>query len=180
VNMDLVFQQAHKLVSLTAAVERVAGWRHKGERIVFANGCFDLLHVGHVRLLDWARREGSRLVVGLNSDASVRALKGPGRPIIPEADRARILAALSSVDLVVVFDEQTPLRLINALRPDVLVKGSDYRVDQVVGAKEVQSWGGRVALAPLVQGCSTSGLLREIGGSVGRPRPPKKLLKRRR
>jgi len=179
VNIDSVFEQAHKVASLETAMERVAGWRHKGERIVFTNGCFDLLHIGHVKLLDRAKREGSRLIVGLNSDSSVRRLKGPSRPIVPQADRARILAALSSVDLVVLFDEQTPLKLINALRPHVLVKGSDYRIDQIAGANEVRSWGGRVVLVPLVQGSSTSNILKEIGQVAGQPRLSKKPMRRR-
>ena len=130
-----------------------------GERIVFTNGCFDILHIGHIRLLEQARRKGDRLIVGLNSDDSVRRLKGPLRPIVAEQERARVLAALSSVDAVVVFDEDTPLRLIEAIRPDVLVKGGDYTEDTVVGAREVRAWGGRVELIPLVGNVSTSRLI---------------------
>ena len=137
-------------------------WRANGELVVFTNGCFDLLHVGHVTYLERARRYGHRLVVGLNTDASVRALKGPERPLIGEDDRARVLAALASVDAVVLFGEATPLKLIEALRPDVLAKGADYREEDVVGAAEVKSWGGRVVLVPLVEDRSTSGIVRRV------------------
>ena len=138
---------------------RVSAWRSAGERIVFTNGCFDVLHIGHICLLEQARRKGDRLIVGLNGDDSVRRLKGPLRPIVAEQQRARVLAALSSVDAVVVFDEDTPLRLIEALRPDVLVKGGDYTEDTVVGAREVRAWGGRMELIPLVGNISTSRLI---------------------
>ena len=129
--------------------------------MVFTNGCFDLLHIGHVTLLDQARREGNRLIVGINSDASVSRLKGPARPIVPEHARAGVLAALAAVDAVVVFDEPTPLELIVALRPNVLVKGGDYIAiaDDIVGALEVRSWGGRVKILPFVEGFSTSQLI---------------------
>jgi D-beta-D-heptose 7-phosphate kinase/D-beta-D-heptose 1-phosphate adenosyltransferase len=137
-------------------------WRSNGQRIVFTNGCFDLLHAGHITLLESARRLGDRLIVGINSDASVRALKGPGRPVVPEQDRARLLAALAAVDAVTVFDEPTPHSLIVALRPDVLVKGGDYSEDSIVGASEVRSWGGEVAIVPLVQGLSTTRLIQGL------------------
>jgi D-beta-D-heptose 7-phosphate kinase/D-beta-D-heptose 1-phosphate adenosyltransferase len=124
---------------------------------------FDLLHLGHVALLEAARGEGGALVVGVNSDASVRRLgKGTDRPLVAEAERARVLAALAAVDCVVPFDEDTPLELIRALRPDVLVKGADYRPEQIVGAAEVESWGGRVVRVPLVEGRSTSALVRRL------------------
>jgi len=126
---------------------------------VFTNGCFDLLHVGHVSLLEQARQMGDRLIVAVNSDRSVRRLKGGGRPLVPERERSQVLAALSAVDAVVVFDETTPLRLIEALRPDVLVKGGDYTRRDVVGATEVQSWGGRLELVPVVVGHSTTALI---------------------
>jgi len=130
---------------------------------VFTNGVFDLLHVGHVRLLEAARAEGAALVVGVNSDASVRRLgKGGDRPIVPGTDRARLLAALGCVDCVVLFDADTPRTLITALRPDVLVKGADYARDDIVGAAEVEAWGGRVVRVPLVPGYSTSDLLARL------------------
>lgn len=133
--------------------------------MVFTNGVFDLLHVGHVALLEAARDQGSALVVGVNSDASVRRLgKGPERPLVAEVQRTRVLAALAAVDCVVPFDEDTPLELIRALRPDVLVKGADYARDAIVGAAEVESWGGRVVRVPLVEGRSTSDLVRRLRG----------------
>ncbi len=153
-----------KMLGLAEAVARCARWRARGERVVFTNGCFDLLHAGHVGLLEQARQAGDRLVVGLNADSSVRALKGPDRPINPEGDRARVLASLAAVDAVVLFAEATPLELIRALRPDVLVKGADYREDQVVGATEVRSWGGRVALLPLLAGRSTTAAIARLKG----------------
>lgn len=130
---------------------------------MFTNGVFDLLHVGHVTLLEAARREGDALAVGVNSDASVRRLaKGTDRPLVPEGDRARLLAALACVDCVVLFDEDTPLALIERLRPDVLVKGADYARDAIVGADEVEAWGGRVVRVPLVAGYSTTRLLERL------------------
>ena len=126
---------------------------------------FDLLHTGHVALLEAARAEGDALVVGVNSDASARRLgKGPDRPVVGEAERARLLAALAAVDCVVLFDEDTPLALIQLLRPDVLVKGADYARDAIVGAKEVEGWGGRVVRVPLVQDKSTTKLLDRLRG----------------
>ena len=126
---------------------------------------FDLLHTGHVALLEAARAEGDALVVGVNSDASARRLgKGPDRPVVGEAERARMLAALAAVDCVVLFDEDTPLSLIQLLRPDVLVKGADYARDAIVGAKEVEGWGGRVVRVPLVQDKSTTKLLERLRG----------------
>ncbi|MFC7333998.1 D-glycero-beta-D-manno-heptose-7-phosphate kinase [Rhodocista pekingensis] len=145
-----------KCLGLDAAQERVARWRRKGWTVGFTNGCFDLLHPGHVSLLAQARAACDRLVVGLNSDASVRRLKGETRPVQGETARATVLASLADVDLVVIFEEDTPLRLIEALRPDVLVKGADYTVETVVGAGLVQSYGGRVLLADLVEGQSTT------------------------
>lgn len=141
-----------------------ASWRALGETAVFTNGCFDLLHVGHVRYLNAARALGGRLIVGLNADESVRRLKGPGRPVTPEAERAEILAALSAVDAVVLFGEDTPLRLIEAVEPDVLVKGGDWALAAIVGREFVEGRGGRVVTIPVVQGRSTSGLLSRIGG----------------
>ena len=143
-----------------ALLAEVARRRDAGQKIVFTNGCFDLLHVGHARLLRQAADRGDVLVVGLNSDESVRRLKGPTRPLNNEGARAELLAALESVDVVTVFDDDTPLALIEAIRPDVLVKGGDYRPDEVVGRAEVESWGGKLALIPLVEGHSTTNLVR--------------------
>ncbi len=139
-------------------------WRRRQQgRVVFTNGVFDLLHVGHVTLLEAARREGDALAVGVNSDASVRRLaKGADRPLVPEGDRARLLAALACVDCVVLFDEDTPLALIERLRPDVLVKGADYARDAIVGADQVEAWGGRVVRVPLASGYSTTRLLERL------------------
>lgn len=154
--------QADKVCDLPSLQSRVEQWRTRGERIVFTNGCFDLLHAGHVTYLESARRAGDRLVLGLNTDRSVKALKGPTRPVIHEADRARVLAALEAVDAVILFDEDTPLELIQTIRPDVIAKGSDYTEAQVVGAAEVKSWGGKVALIPIVPGRSTTGILEKL------------------
>jgi D-beta-D-heptose 7-phosphate kinase/D-beta-D-heptose 1-phosphate adenosyltransferase len=139
--------------------------RAAGQRVVFTNGCFDVLHAGHVQYLHEARAQGDVLVVGLNSDASVRALKGPDRPVNPADARSLVLAALQAVDYVVLFDEATPLALIKAVRPGVLVKGDDYRKDEVVGASFVESSGGRVYLAPLRQGFSTTRLLQRLAAA---------------
>jgi D-beta-D-heptose 7-phosphate kinase/D-beta-D-heptose 1-phosphate adenosyltransferase len=144
-----------KVVSRQAALEQVARWRHQGFRIGFTNGCFDMLHPGHVHLLEVARDACERLVVGLNDDAGTRRLKGAMRPVQPEAVRAAVLAGLPSVDLVTVFEEATPAALIEALRPDVLVKGADSPPGAVVGADRVRSWGGRVLLATLLPGQTT-------------------------
>ena len=134
--------------------------------MVFTNGVFDLLHPGHVELLEAARREGAALIVGLNGDASVRRLnKGTERPVLPEADRARMLAGLAAVDCVVLFEEDTPLELIKSLLPDVLVKGADYRRDSIVGADWVESRGGRIVRVPLVEGFSTSSLVERLRAS---------------
>ncbi len=136
-------------------------FRRAGKRIVFTNGCFDLLHVGHTRYLARARREGDLLVVGLNSDRSVRSLKGPTRPLIPQEERAELLAALECVDYVVVFDADTPLELIKLFSPDVLVKGGDWPEEKIVGADTVKERGGRVVVAPLVEGRSTRSIIAE-------------------
>lgn len=154
-----------KIIALAEALRRIAGWRARGGRIGFTNGCFDLLHAGHVALLAQARAACDHLIVGLNADASVRRLKGAGRPVQDLASRATIMASLGTVDLVVPFEEDTPIDMIHAIRPDVLVKGDDYRVDQVVGAAFVASHGGRVLLVPLVPGSSTSRTIARIGGA---------------
>ncbi|HYE00194.1 MAG TPA: D-glycero-beta-D-manno-heptose-7-phosphate kinase [Alphaproteobacteria bacterium] len=148
-----------KVLPREAAAALAEQWRRQGLSVGFTNGCFDLVHPGHVSLLRQARAGCDRLVVGLNSDASVRRLKGETRPIQGETSRATVLAALAPVDLVVIFDEDTPLELIRLLRPDVLVKGADYTIDKVVGADVVQSYGGRVLLADLVAGQSTTGMV---------------------
>lgn len=145
---------------------RIAEWRAAGETIVFTNGCFDLLHVGHVTLLEDCHRFGSKLVLGLNSDASVRRLKGPTRPVVGERERARVMAALAAVDAVVLFEEDTPMELIRAVRPDVLVKGGDYSVETVVGHEEVIAAGGRVEIVPTVEGFSTTNLVRKMAEST--------------
>lgn len=151
-----------KILPLSRALERMEEWRRRGFTVGFTNGCFDLLHPGHLSLLRQARNACDRLVVGLNSDASVTRLKGPSRPVQNEGARAAVLASLSMVDAVVIFAEDTPRRLIEALRPDVLIKGADYTVDQVVGADLVQSWGGRVLLAALKPGQSTTETIRRM------------------
>jgi D-beta-D-heptose 7-phosphate kinase/D-beta-D-heptose 1-phosphate adenosyltransferase len=154
--------QADKICDLPGLKARVGLWRARGERVVFTNGCFDLLHAGHVTYLEAARQAGDRLVLGLNTDRSVSAIKGPTRPVIHELDRARVLAALEAVDAVILFDEETPLTLIEAIRPDVIVKGSDYRESEVVGGTEVKSWGGKIVLVPIVPGRSTSGIIEKL------------------
>jgi rfaE bifunctional protein nucleotidyltransferase chain/domain len=153
------------------ARELLQGWRAAGETIVFTNGVFDLLHRGHVEYLAEARALGDRLVVGLNSDASVRRLKGPERPIVAAADRAAVLKALASVDLVAEFEEDTPERLIRAVRPDVLVKGGDWEVARIVGRDFVESLGGRVLSIPLREGYGTSALVRRIREGRGALEP---------
>jgi D-beta-D-heptose 7-phosphate kinase/D-beta-D-heptose 1-phosphate adenosyltransferase len=155
---------AAKMTAMDGALAKVREWRASGDRVVFTNGCFDLLHPGHISLLYQARALGDRLIVGLNTDASVRRLKGPQRPILAEGDRAAMLGALSCVDAVVLFDQDTPLDLIAALRPDILVKGSDYKPDQVVGKDVVEAYGGRVKLVEVLQGYSTTGLAEKITG----------------
>jgi D-beta-D-heptose 7-phosphate kinase/D-beta-D-heptose 1-phosphate adenosyltransferase len=154
-----------KVATAAEAVDRVARWRKAGRRVGFTNGCFDLLHPGHVSLIAQARAACDRLIVGLNSDASVQRLKGESRPVQSESARANVLAALGDVDLVVVFGEDTPLELIRALEPDVLVKGADYTEDAVVGADMVKARGGRVLLATLVDGQSTTGTIARMGKS---------------
>ena len=140
-----------------------AAWRQRVTGpVVFTNGVFDLLHPGHVDVISQARDQGTALVVGLNSDSSVRRLKGPERPVRSEAERAYVLAALSDVDAVVTFDEDTPLELIRHLRPDVLVKGGDYEPATVVGRAEVESWGGRVVIVPLRPGQSTTSIIERV------------------
>jgi len=155
------------ILDMDAALRMVASWRREGLSVGFTNGCFDILHAGHVSLLHAARAQCDRLVLGLNSDASVRRLKGEGRPVNDQHDRACVLAALASVDAVVVFEDDTPLKLIEALKPDILVKGADYTIDQVVGADVVQAYGGRVVLVDLVAGKSTTGTIGKLRAGSG-------------
>jgi D-beta-D-heptose 7-phosphate kinase / D-beta-D-heptose 1-phosphate adenosyltransferase len=145
-----------KTVTLEDALTHVSAWRAKGLTIGFTNGCFDLLHPGHISLLRQSKAQCDRLIVGINSDASVRRLKGEGRPIQNDASRALVLGSLASVDLVVIFGEDTPIVVIEALRPDLLVKGADYANKEVVGADVVRAHGGRVMLAALEDGHSTT------------------------
>ena len=154
-----------KVADIQEASARLARWRQAEQRIVFTNGCFDLLHPGHVSLLHQARQLGDRLIVGLNTDASIRRLKGAQRPILQGQDRAAILSALEDVDMVVFFDEDTPLTLIDHLKPDILVKGADYRVADVVGKAIVESYGGQVRLVDILEGHSTSAIARKLSGN---------------
>ncbi|MBI5780031.1 MAG: D-glycero-beta-D-manno-heptose 1-phosphate adenylyltransferase [Planctomycetes bacterium] len=154
---------SHKVVSRGAAARWVKRLQAQGGKVVFTNGCFDLLHLGHVRYLEEARSLGDALIVGVNTDASVQRLdKDPTRPINPEGDRAALLAALACVDRVVLFGEDTPLELITALQPDILVKGGDYRLEEIVGRDVVRARGGEVKVIPLVPGYSTTRLLARI------------------
>jgi D-beta-D-heptose 7-phosphate kinase / D-beta-D-heptose 1-phosphate adenosyltransferase len=156
---EVGLQAQSKIVSAAELVTRVALWRKQGERVVFTNGCFDLLHIGHITLIEQARRLGDRLIIAINSDASISTLKGPNRPVVGQNERARVLAALGAVDAVVIFEQPTPLQLIVATRPDVLVKGGDYKPETIVGAQEVQSWQGQVRIVPTVKGFSTTRLI---------------------
>ena len=168
-HLGALIETDRKVATLTGALDQAARWRAAGLRVGFTNGCFDLIHPGHVRLLGQARAACDRLIVGLNADASVKRLKGPERPIQNEVARATVMASIGAVDLVVLFGEDTPLAMIEALKPDVLIKGADYRVDQVVGADVVQSYGGKVVLADLEAGQSTTGTIgriREINGGL--------------
>lgn len=157
-------QIKQKTISLQEAEELFSSQSRKGKRMVFTNGCFDLLHRGHVYYLSRARELGDLLVVGLNSDASVRLLKGPGRPVNTQEARAEVLGALAFVDHIIIFDEETPLNLIKQLRPDVLVKGGDYRVEEIVGYREVTSWEGQVVTIPVLKGYSSSSIIKRTPG----------------
>jgi D-beta-D-heptose 7-phosphate kinase/D-beta-D-heptose 1-phosphate adenosyltransferase len=163
-----------RICSLEAALAMVKSWRSSGARIVFTNGCYDLLHPGHVHLLQQAKDLGERLIVGLNSDDSVRRLKGPSRPILSQGDRAALLSSLACVDLVVVFEEDTPISLIEALKPEILVKGGDYRPEQVVGKEIVEGLGGRVVILPLAPGYSTTGIVEKVLNRTSSPPAPGK------
>ncbi|HWT89268.1 MAG TPA: D-glycero-beta-D-manno-heptose 1-phosphate adenylyltransferase [Candidatus Angelobacter sp.] len=150
------------ILTIEEAILRFGREERNGRRVVFTNGCFDLLHPGHIQSLEQARALGDALIVGLNGDASVRELKGPGRPILPELERAEILAALECVDAVVIFQQMTPREIIAALLPDVLVKGGDWAGDQIIGREEVEAAGGRVVSIPVVPGYSTTAILAKM------------------
>ena len=149
-------------MSLHEAILRFGREKRNGRRVVFSNGCFDLLHPGHIETLEKARNLGDALVVGLNSDRSVRQMKGAGRPIVPERERAEVLAALECVDAVVIFDEPTPREIVTELLPDVLVKGGDWASDRIIGREEVEAAGGRVVWVPVLAGYSTSAMVEKI------------------
>jgi rfaE bifunctional protein nucleotidyltransferase chain/domain len=152
----------HKIFSPKDILFQVNRWKLLNKTISFTNGCFDILHPGHIASLSDAARESDFLIVGLNSDGSAHRLKGAGRPVMDEKSRALMLASLLMVDAVVIFEEDTPLELIEIIKPDVLVKGGDYTIDQIVGAKEVISAGGRVVINPIVPGFSTTGIIGKI------------------
>lgn len=151
-----------KIYDLPGLLHQVRRWRLLSKKIAFTNGCFDILHQGHIASLSEAAQEADMLIVGLNSDASTRRLKGPQRPVNNEQARATLLASLLMVDAVILFEEDTPLNLIVSIAPDVLVKGGDYTIDQIVGAKEVMAAGGRVVINPIVPGFSTTGIIDKI------------------
>ena len=157
-----LFPMGEKILSIEGLREERGRLRAAGRRLVFTNGCFDILHVGHVRYLSEARSLGDALVVAINSDRSVRELKGPGRPVMSEGERAEVLAALEAVDYVTVFDDASPRRLIAEILPDILVKGGDYKLDEIHGREEVEAAGGRVLSLPFVEGASTSGVIERI------------------
>jgi rfaE bifunctional protein nucleotidyltransferase chain/domain len=156
-----------KIVSMDELREERKRLRAEGRRLVFTNGCFDILHVGHIRYLQGARALGDRLLVAINSDRSVRELKGAGRPIMSEGERAEMLAALAAVDYVTIFDDLSPRALIAEITPDVLVKGGDYRLDEIHGREEVEAAGGRVMSLPFIEGASTTSIVERIKKVMG-------------
>lgn len=160
--MREIASMSKKIVTVEQAKNIIYGWKLLGKTCAFTNGCFDILHQGHIFSLGEAAKEADYLIVGLNSDASVQRLKGPSRPINNTENRAIVLSNLAIVDLLIVFEEDTPLELIKALIPDILVKGGDYTIDQIVGAKEVIAGGGKVIINPIVEGYSTTGLIEKI------------------
>jgi len=153
---------SNKLITHCEALEKIRAWQASGKKVVFSNGCFDILHAGHVEYLTAARKLGDVLLIGLNNDASVSRLKGPGRPICCETDRATVLSALQVVDAVTLFDDDTPEELIGTLLPDILVKGADWAVERIAGARAVLEHGGAVLTIPLLEGRSTSGVVEKI------------------
>jgi D-beta-D-heptose 7-phosphate kinase/D-beta-D-heptose 1-phosphate adenosyltransferase len=152
----------NKILDRNTLKNKLEALRKEGKKIAFTNGCFDILHVGHVRYLREAKKIGDILVLALNSDSSVRAIKGEERPLVCEEERAEVLAALEFIDFVTIFPELTPLELINYLKPDILIKGGDWPEDKVVGREEVKKWGGRVAIIPEVEGKSTTNIVEKI------------------
>jgi D-beta-D-heptose 7-phosphate kinase/D-beta-D-heptose 1-phosphate adenosyltransferase len=152
----------NKILETNTLKDKLEELRKKGKKIAFTNGCFDILHVGHVRYLREAKKTADVLVLALNSDSSVRSLKGNERPLVPEKERAEILAALEFIDFVIIFTELTPLELINYLKPDILIKGGDWAEEDVVGREEIKAWGGRVAIIPEVEGKSTTNIVEKI------------------
>jgi len=156
-----------KILTRSQAKEIIRKEREKGKKIVFTNGCFDLLHAGHIYLLREAKKEGDILIVALNSDSSVRKIKGISRPIYPEKERAEILASLEMVDYVVIFEETTPYQIIKELKPHILVKGGDWRINEVVGRDLVESWGGKVKIVPYLNGFSTTNIVEKIKKTDG-------------
>ena len=164
---------AGKIKTLEEILDLRTRLRQSGKKLVFTNGCFDILHVGHVRCLHQARSMGDVLVVGLNSDASVRAIKGNPRPVVPESERAEILAALACVDYVFIFADETPRRVIDAIVPDVLAKGADWDISDIVGRDTVEACGGVVRNMPLVEGCSTTEIIRKVLRHFGSAQAPK-------
>ena len=152
----------NKILTLPELQKKIAQWRLPGKTIVFTNGCFDILHAGHIASLTEAAQQGDVLIVGVNADASIKSLKGNNRPINNENARVLILAALAVVDAVILFSEPTPLELILAIKPDVLVKGGDYKIEDIAGAKEVIGWGGKVIINPIVRGFSTTSIIHKI------------------
>jgi D-beta-D-heptose 7-phosphate kinase/D-beta-D-heptose 1-phosphate adenosyltransferase len=159
-------EKQRKILPLSVACDVVAGWKREGLRVGFTNGCFDIMHAGHVTLLQDAKANCDRLIVGMNSDASVSRLKGPTRPVNHDTDRAQLLAALSMVDMVILFEEDTPLALLEALKPNLLMKGADYTKDNVVGWQMVEAYGGKVVLLPLKEGYSTTGIIEKMAAGA--------------
>lgn len=152
----------NKILTLPELEKKLAQWQLLGKAIVFTNGCFDILHAGHIASLTEAASHGDILIIGLNADASIKGLKGPNRPINDENARALLVASLAMVDAVVLFSEPTPLELIITIKPDVLVKGGDYKVEDIAGAKEVIGWGGKVIINPIIEGFSTTSIIKKI------------------
>lgn len=157
-----------KIISLSSLIRKVRALKQKGKRIVFTNGCFDILHFGHVKYLQDAKAKGDYLVVAVNSDSSIKKIKAKNRPVIGQGDRLKTIAALASVDFAVLFNEDNPLKIITALSPDVLIKGADWSKERIVGADFVESYGGKVATVNLVKGRSTSALIKKIAKDFSR------------
>jgi D-glycero-beta-D-manno-heptose 1-phosphate adenylyltransferase len=151
-----------KILTLSDLQKRLAQWRLLDKSVVFTNGCFDILHAGHIASFTEAAKHGDILIIGLNADSSIQGLKGPNRPVNDENARALLLASLVMVDAVVLFSEPTPLELIVSIKPDVLVKGGDYKIEDIVGAKEVKGWGGKVIINPIIEGFSTTSIINKI------------------